>query len=168
MGKIINLRQALLNAGWSVLDSKTSPRAYADESGQRFGTVEKDGVRVSLSIGQEFVEERGAVIVYMSEDPSDAILRALIVDDDVRRQGFAKRALTTIAQLADATASTVYLEPSPIEDKPLGAAALCKLYGVFGFEFVGPNNRVMVRRPNEESQCNPHADTMCHIGDKDE
>ncbi len=149
MRKVTNLRQALLSAGWTVLDSRTSPRAYADASGQRFGTVEKDGVRISLSIGQELGEERGGVIVYMSDEPSDAILRALIVDGDVRRQGFAKRALTTLAQLADATATTVFLEPAPIEDKPLGVTELASLYGAFGFEFAGPTNRVMVRRPVE-------------------
>ena len=142
-----SLRQAMLSAGWIAVDSKTNPRAYADTSGKRFGTLEKEGVRIALSIGEELVSERGAAMVYMTDDPSDAILQALIVDFEVRGKGLAKRALNEIALHANATGTTIYLEPVPIEDKPVDTNALKKLYSKFAFSSKNPGDAVMVRRP---------------------
>lgn len=143
-----NLRKALIEAGWQPIDTRSNPRAYADVLGKRFGTVERNGVRVALSIGEELVDERGDVIVYMTDEPSDAILRALIVDGDARGQGLASQALKDIIDLADASGTTICLEPVPIEDKPIDFASLVSLYSKFGFHFAESSRRVMVRRPH--------------------
>lgn len=143
-----NLRKALIEAGWQALDTRSNPRAYTDAAGKRFGTLERNGVRVALSIGEELVDERGDVMVYLTEEPSDAILRVLIVDAASRRQGLASQALRDISHLADASGTTLCLEPSPIEDKPLDATSLASLYSKFGFEFIGTSRRVMARRPH--------------------
>lgn len=141
------LRQALLLSGWQALDSRTHPRVYADTFGTRFGTLEKDCCRIALSLGQELTEERGDAIVYMSDEPRDVILRALITDPDCRGQGLAIKALKEIEHLADATASTIYLEPQPIDDKPVAIPILVALYARFGFVFTSAANRVMARPP---------------------
>ncbi len=143
-----NLRKALIEAGWQAIDTRSSPRAYADASGKRFGTIERNGVRVALSIGEELVDERGDVMVYMTDEPSDAILRALIVDEEARGQGLASQALKEITDLADVSGTTIRLEPAPIEDKPLDVMSLVSLYSKFEFEFAGSSRHVMVRRPH--------------------
>lgn len=143
-----NLRKALIETGWQVIDTRSNPRVYADAAGKRFGTLERNGVRVALSIGEELVDERGDVMVYMTDEPSDAILRALIVDAASRGQGLASQALKDIIRLADASGTTLCLEPSPIEDKPLDTTSLVNLYSKFEFVFIGTSRRVMVRRPH--------------------
>ena len=54
--------------GWQDNDSRTSQRGYADEAGKRFGTFERNGVRVALLIGEELADERGDVMVYMTDE----------------------------------------------------------------------------------------------------
>jgi hypothetical protein len=142
-----NVYRALIAAGWTALDSRTDPRAYADASGRRFGTVEKDGVRLSLSIDEMLAEHRGQVIVYSSCDTYDVIVRAVIVDKHMRRSGRAGRAFSELVQLADLAVATVYLEPVPIADKNLPTTILIQFYQRFGFQFASDSSRIMVRVP---------------------
>ena len=143
----LNLRQALLAAGWTVNDARTSSRAYVDSVGRRFGSLEKNGVRVALSISHELVDERGDVMVYESDDPCDAILRALMVDPELRRMGAARNTMAELANLCDLNSITVYLEPVPLELGQIEANHLAAFYAEFGFAFTGPWRRVMVRKP---------------------
>lgn len=142
----MNLREALLVNGWEALDTRTHPRVYADTSGVRYGTLEKGGVRVSLSVGFELMDEGREPIVYLSDDSSSVILRALIVDEAHRRKGLAKSTLTELCHLADNTGSVIYLEPVPIEDKPMTCEDLSNLYSRYGFELETGSRSVMVRR----------------------
>ena len=147
-----NLRKSLIEAGWQAIDTRNSPRAYTDASGKRFGTVERNGVRVALSIGEKLLDERGDVMVYMTDEPVDAILRALIVDEDARGQGLASKALKDIILLADVIGTTLFLEPAPIEDKPMDVTSLVNMYSRFEFEFAGSSRRVMVRRHHRKEK----------------
>jgi hypothetical protein len=142
-----NVYRALIAAGWTALDSRTDPRAYADASGKRFGTVEKDGVRLSLSIDELLAEHRGEVIVYSSCDTYDVILRAIIVDEPLRGSGRAGRAFAELVRMADLAVATVYLEPVPIADKIVPKNILSRFYQRFGFQFISDSNRVMIRVP---------------------
>ena len=145
-----NLRQAMIEAGWAVIDTRTSPLAYADASGKRFGTLQKNGVRVALSIGEELIDDRGTVMAYMTGESSDVILRALIADPVARGKGLAASVLAEIATLADQTSSTIYLEPVPIDDRAAPVAVLAKMYGRVDFQATHPGSAVMVRRPGEQ------------------
>jgi hypothetical protein len=144
------LYKCLLAQGWSAVDPRTNPRAYADSSGKRFGTLERGGVRLAISTGQELIEERGTVIVYMTDEQTDVILRALIVDSPLRKRGLAGHTLKEVAALSDSLQATIYLEPVPIEDKPLDEAKLGALYTKHGFEFVSAKRQVMVRRAKKD------------------
>lgn len=142
----MNLREALLQNGWKALDTRTHPRVYADTSGVRYGTLEKAGVRVSLSVGFELLDEGREPIVYLSDDSSSVIVRALIVDEADRRKGVAKTTLAELCQLADKTGSVMYLEPVPIDDKPMLSEDLSRLYARYGFILDAGSRSVMVRR----------------------
>lgn len=142
----MNLRQAHISSGWVALDTRTSPRAYRDCSGKRFGTLEKGGVRLALSIGSELGEERGSVMLYDSGEPTDVILQAIVVDTDSRNKGAARATLSELVALAESTHSTLYVEPTPIEDKPVPVDGLRRLYGEFGFSQHAGCQVVMSRR----------------------
>ncbi|EKD97762.1 MAG: hypothetical protein ACD_23C00750G0003 [uncultured bacterium] len=142
----MNLREALIQSGWKALDSRTHPRAYVDAAGTRYGTLEKAEVRVVLSIGFELTEEHGEPIVYLSDDNTSVIVRALIVDECHRQQGLAKATLQELCRWADETGTSMYLEAVPIEDKPVLSEDLSRLYSAYGFEYDVGNRMVMVRR----------------------
>ena len=142
-----NVYRALINAGWTALDTRSDPRAYADAAGRRFGALEKDGVRLSLSIDEMLADERGDVMVYSTHDSFDVIVRALIVDPDLRRTGRAGRAMGEVVRLAESANVTVYLEPALIAEKGMPLTELTRFYRRFGFEFTTGRQRVMVRVP---------------------
>jgi GNAT superfamily N-acetyltransferase len=141
------IRQALLNRGWTALDARTHPRSYVDAAGKRFGTLEKGGVRIALSLGHSLVEERGGVMVYQADNTTEAILQALIVDPEVRGKGLAKLVLKELTDCADATGTELYLEPVALDSGPLDTAALKRLYARFQFETPSLSSRIMVRSP---------------------
>lgn len=143
----VTLRQVMLSRGWLALDSRTHPRAYVNHSGSRFGTLEKDGVRIALSLGQSLGTERGVSVVYMTEELSDVIVRALLVDPDHRGQGKATCAMTELTKLADSIGTMLYLEPCPIDNEPMDAESLSIFYAHFGFERPVICSNVMVRKP---------------------
>lgn len=141
-----NLWKAIFESGWTALDARTHPRAYVDTGGKRYGTLEKDGVRIALSLNQCLCVERGVAMVYQSDqDQQEAILQALIVDADYRRRGRAREALEQVAQLADSCMTDIYLEPCPIEDKPVTREGLVALYRDYGFNDIQGKNVAMVR-----------------------
>lgn len=146
-----NLRQALIAEDWSAIDTRTSLLAYADTSGKRFGTLQKNDVRIALSIGEMLMDDRGTVMAYMTEESSDVILRALIVDPAARGKGLASGVLAEIARLADQTNSTIYVEPAPIGDRSVKADVLAKMYGQVNFQATRQGGAVMVRRPGAQS-----------------
>lgn len=139
------LRLALIDHGWTALDSRTDPNAYQDQGGTRYGTLVKNGVRLALSSGQLLGEERGEAIVYSADDHTDVILQALIVPSQSRRNGLANSALREITHLADKTGTSIHLEVAPIEDKSVAADVLQGLYLKHGFAMLKGAKRVMVR-----------------------
>jgi hypothetical protein len=144
--KIQNLHQAMLGAGWLPLDVKSHPRVYVDTSGKRYGTLEKAGVRIALSLNLCLGMERGTVMVYQSDqDQPEAILQALIVESDRRRQGHAKNSLAELTRLADSCLTHLYLEPCPLEDKPVSREGLESLYRRYGFHDISGKGIAMVR-----------------------
>ncbi len=143
-----NLCRLLIKSGWTALDARTDARAYADSAGRRYGTLERGGVRLAVTIDEMLaVDQRGDVIIYASHDSGDVILRALIVDPEMRRKGLARKAMDDVVLLATKAKSTVYIEPAPIDDKPVKKADLVKFYAGFGFAFAGARERVMVLAP---------------------
>jgi GNAT superfamily N-acetyltransferase len=151
VSKTTNLYQALLKGGWTALDCRTHPRAYADCAGHRFGTLERNGVRVGLTVDQILVDHRGSVIVYENTGSNDVILRALIVDPEHRRKGRASQTMEDVVRWANRAKATVYLEPAPIEDRAVQKSDLATFYERFGFEFSSQRNLVMVRQPQPRS-----------------
>lgn len=147
--KTQNLHQAMLGAGWLSLDAKSHPRVYVDTAGKRFGTLEKAGVRIALSLNHCLGMERGSVMVYQSDqDQTEAILQALIVESDQRRQGHAKKTLAELTRLADSCMTHLYLEPCPLEDKPVTREGLESLYRQYGFHDISGKGIAMVRPPH--------------------
>lgn len=141
-----NLYWKLVEGGWTALDARTHPRAYMDSGGKRYGTLEKAGVRIALSLNQCLVLERGDVFVYQSDqDIQEAILQALIVAPESRQKGKATAALQELGVFADACQTTIYLEPAPIEDKPMLQSQLANFYRRHGFSQTDGQCRVMVR-----------------------
>lgn len=158
--KYKNLHQAMLSNGWVSLDARTHPRAYTDTGGQRYGTLEKDGVCIALSLDQCLAAERGCVMVYHSDqDQREAILQALIVDPGQRRTGKAEAALCEVTAHADACHTTLYLEPTPIADKPVPSQVLAKLYRRHGFVESAGQHLVMVRLPTKYQPTKPKEGT---------
>jgi GNAT superfamily N-acetyltransferase len=142
---LMNLREALILNGWSALDTRTHPRAYIDTAGVHHGTLEKGGVRLSLAVGFEMNDERGEPIIYLSDDSSSVIVRALMVDEADRRQGFAHSVLAELCRLADEVGCEMFLEPAPIQDKPMLREDLASFYAKYGFSFVTGSQAVMLR-----------------------
>lgn len=148
-----NLRQAMLDSGWLALDARTHPRAYVDAGGQRYGTLEKGGVRIALSLNRCLDIEHGSAIVYQSDQThQEAILQALIVDLEHRGCGKATAALQDLVALADICQTTLYLEPVPIDDKPAPIESLAALYRRHGFSELHGHNSVMVRHCSQPTQ----------------
>ncbi len=142
-----NLYQAMVELGWMPLDARTHPRAYVDAGGSRYGTLEKDGVRMALSLNRCLAEERGAVMVFQSDhEQPEAVLMALVVDREFRQKGRATAALRELVAQADASQTTLYLEPVPIDDKAVAVEALCGFYRRNGFTFSTKQCCVMVRQ----------------------
>jgi GNAT superfamily N-acetyltransferase len=142
----MNIREAMLNAGWGALDSKTSPLAYRDSSGKAFGTIYKAGVILSLSLGVELIEDRSGVMIFYSDDKT-SILNAIIVDAEFRRKGLAQSAIAQLTYLADATRTKLFLEPVPIQDKCFAREPLIEFYSKFNFAFHNKDHLVMSRDP---------------------
>lgn len=134
------MREALLAAGWQA-HPHGHPSRYATQGGSSYLTWEKDGVRFATSRGLLYIE-RGAVMVDEGE-PTDVIIQALLVDPERRRQGKASETLLMLAELARKTGINLYIQPAPLEDKPLVADQLAKLYQRFGFKPIDEKPRAL-------------------------
>lgn len=147
-----NLYQAMVEVGWVPMDARTHPRAYVDAGGTRYGTLEKDGVRMALSLNRCLAEERGAVMVFQSDhEQPEAVLMALVVDRKFRQAGRASAALRDLIAQADGSQTTLYLEPVPIDDKAVAVEALVGLYRRYGFTFSTKQCCVMVRQSSMQT-----------------
>ena len=142
--------QSMPDAGFTRIKSGAE-RQYKDEGGQGYPTFERDGVRVALSSGRTLGVERGAVIVYDSTDPADVIIQAVVVDKGDRQQGKAKGVMQDLVRMADDLGVTMYIEPTPIADKPMSADALRQFYGRLGFK-PDASGKVMTREPGVKFQ----------------
>lgn len=147
------MREALLAAGWQA-HPHGHPRRYGSAGGSSYLTFEKDGVRFATSGGLLFVQ-RGTVMLDEGE-PTDVIIQALLVDPDRRRQGKASQTLRMLAELARKTGISLYIQPAPLEDKPMSADELCVLYQRFGFRPVDGRGRALVlRAPHHDAATRP-------------
>lgn len=135
--------EALLGSGMARLPDGHS-RNYTLADGVMLPTLERAGVRISMSSGTELYEENGRVMAGIGEQ-STWTINALLVDVGRRRQGLATKAMSEITALADLFGVTLHLEVTPIDDKPLSREQLVAFYGKFGFA----GDRVQRRAPAE-------------------
>lgn len=143
--------EALLGVGLARLPNG-HPRNYTFADGSMLPTLERDGLRVSMSSGTELYEEDGRVMAGSSGDQSCWSINALLVDPSRRRQGLATRAMREITQLADQFGITLHLEATPIDDKPLGRDELSAFYAKFGFAGGRVKTRMPGARPGDLPQ----------------
>lgn len=147
---------ALLAAGFERLPNN-HPRNYTYADGAMMPTLERSGVRISMSSSTILYEDRGRVMAGVADDGSEWTINAILVDESVRREGLATRALQEVCQLADEYGIKLYLEPAPIFDKPVGRDALRAMYAKAGF--VG-DGVLMVRAAGMQEQNAPAAQRM--------
>lgn len=140
-----NFFRALPDLGFARL-GELDERTYRDAGGSSHLTFEREGVRISLSSNSELYEDRGAVMVGEG-NPEDCVLRALIVDPELRGQGLARQAMSDLMGLADEYGKNLHLEVAPLEGSPLDCSDLADFYGRCGFKGLA---RVMVRPAGSE------------------
>jgi GNAT superfamily N-acetyltransferase len=153
--------------GYTRIDDRTSPRIYTDEGGQPYLTFEKNGVRVALSSNNILYEdERGRVNEGYGE-PNESIIRALIVDPEVRGQGRAKAVLREITDLADQSGTVLYIQPAPIAGGKMSVQQLTALYKQFGFvPAKGKSQKVLVREPKAETVTTEEREPFADISEE--
>lgn len=142
--------KALLAQGFVRLPNN-HPRNYTDAGGTMLPTLDRAGIRISMSSSTILYEDRGRVMAGMADDGSEWTINAILVDEDSRRQGLATNALQDIGQLADEYGVSLFLEPTPILDKPVDRDRLRTMYRKAGF--VG-DGKIMTRpagRGDEEA-----------------
>lgn len=141
--------EQLMAAGYERLDFQ-HPDTYATAN-TRYRTYRKDGVRIALDRQRSLGVHHSTVMIYDTHDEADLIIQALVVDPGKRRQGKATAALKELAEFADYTGTTIYLEPIPLgEGRKISFDKLTALYRRFGFVGTDTSNRVMVRAPRTE------------------
>lgn len=139
--------------GWLLHDPSDSenPRVYRDNGHTRFGTYEKNGVRIALRSGKSLRANRNQVDVYEGA-PGEVIVEAVIVDPDKRKKGLGTAAMQEIVDYADQANNRLYIEPTPLEKGGLSKAGLTSLYKKFGFVEADESGLVLVRNPNAETK----------------
>jgi hypothetical protein len=142
----------MVDLGYTRIDNPESPRIYTNVGGEKFLTFEKDGLRTAMSSNNILYEDdRGRVQVGYGE-PTESIVRALIVEPGARRQGKAKAALQEIVDLADRSGTTLYMEPAALETGAMSTKELVDFYKQFGFTQAKLNSdKILVRPPSEEA-----------------
>ncbi len=142
-----SLFEILPTMGWRRLE-RSDPRMLTDGSGNKFPTLERDGVRICLSTSRSLGVYHGYVTIYDSCDPSDIVIWQLVVDKTKRRQGRARTALRDLAKVAEQLSLRIYVEPVPTDDKSVGRPALVAFYRSEGFLPTEPGvDKVLVRQP---------------------
>lgn len=142
--------QGVEAANWQRLNQDDS-RVYVNSEGTKLRTYEKDGVRIALRPNHSLNTERNSAIVYNDPDSGNVIIEAILVDDNVRKQGKATKTIQLLNSLADKTNSILYIEPVPLLDKAMSKNELVALYAKNGFVAQSDANKVMVRKPNQKT-----------------
>lgn len=136
--------EALLGSGMARLPDGHA-RNYTMADGTMLPTLERAGVRISMSSNTLLYEQNGRVMAGIAE-PDEWAINALQVDPALRRKGLATQAMTEITQLSDQFGITLHLEVTPIWDRPMPREQLATFYARFGFS----GGTVQKRTPSEE------------------
>lgn len=131
-----------------------NPRTYKDKGGNKYRTLEKDGVRIALQ-GQQLLFTDPA---YPNRKPQlglgnekDVAFHFIGVDPDLRKQGRARKAIQDLVEVADKNNYTLYGEPAQLEKKGMTREQLTEFYSQFGFKPMDESGRVIVREPGAEA-----------------
>jgi GNAT superfamily N-acetyltransferase len=137
--------EALEGMGFVRL-AQDDPRRYTDKGGNQYLTLQRGPVRVALSPKEAlFVSSRMAVMRAMDE--GYYTLSAILVDSQARGQGLARKAINDVIKAADQFGVGLFVEPAPLDDKPMSRDQLVKFYESLGFESApDADNKVMMRK----------------------
>lgn len=139
----------LAEKGYDVLGFD-NPRTYTNKGGNKYRTLEKNGVRIALE-GQQilFTDPK-----YPNRQPqlgmgneNDVVFHFLGVDPELRKQGKAKEALQDLIDVADKNNYTLYGEPAQLEKDGMSVEQLNNLYANYGFKLEDDTGKVIVREP---------------------
>jgi GNAT superfamily N-acetyltransferase/Ca2+-binding EF-hand superfamily protein len=140
----------MANKGYQ-LHSFENPRTYENKGGQKYRTLEKDGVRIALEPKQVLFTDPKKP----NQQPqlgigneNDVAFHFIGVDPELRNQGKARAALQDLVDTADKNNYTLYGEPAQLEKEGMTVAQLTSLYADYGFETTDKTGKVIVREPS--------------------
>jgi len=144
----------MADKGYKVL-SFDNPRTYQTKNGNKYRTIEKDGVRLALNPGEIIFADPN----YPNRSPSlgygesnEITWHFIGVDKDKRKQGKATQAIQDLIDVADKNNYTLYGEPAELEKGGMTAEQLSNFYSRFGFQPSEVSKKVIIREPNQASK----------------
>ena len=143
----------MADKGYKIL-SFDNPRAYADKGGNKFRTMEKDGVRLAIDHRKVLFKQQGKEsgrVQYGYGKEKDITFEHLIVDPSKRKQGLAKQAIQDLIDVADKNGYTLYLEPAQLEKQGMTKEQLSALYSKYGFVATNESGTPMEREPGAKA-----------------
>lgn len=137
----MTITKSLCSAGW-IRNSHSSERGLTF-GGTRYGTLEKNHVRLAFSVGRCLQSHRGDVWLYES-DEKDVVLVAIVCDEEFRKRGFASNAMLGVVSAADACSVNIFVEPVSFGSYRIAGEILGMWYEQYGFVW-SPCRRFMSR-----------------------
>ena len=139
----------MANKGYQ-LHSFDNPRTYENKGGQKYRTLEKDGVRIALEPKQVLFTDPKKPYQQPQlgiGNENDVAFHFLGVDPELRREGRASEALDDLIHVADINDYTLYGEPAQLEKESINKQQLLDLYRKYGFNPTDESGKVIVRNP---------------------
>jgi GNAT superfamily N-acetyltransferase len=141
----------MADKGYKVL-SFDNPRTYQTKGGNKYRTIEKDGVRLALNPGEVIFADpkypnRPPMLGY--GEPNQVTWHFIGVDPKQRKQGKATQAIKDLIDVADKNNYTLYGEPAQLETSGMTAEQLSNFYSKFGFQPSEVSKKIIVREPNQ-------------------
>jgi len=132
-----------------------NPRTYQTKGGNKYRTIEKDGVRLALNPGEIIFADpkypnRSPMLGY--GESNQITWHFIGVDPKQRKQGKATQAIKDLIEVADKNNYTLYGEPAQLEKGGMTAEQLSQFYSKFGFKPSEVSNKIIVREPNQAAQ----------------
>jgi GNAT superfamily N-acetyltransferase len=143
----------MADKGYKVLGFD-NPRTYADKGGNKFRTIEKDGVRLAIDARKVLFKQKGKEygrVQYGIGKEKDVTFEHLEVDPSKRKQGLAKQAIQDLIDVADKNGYTLYLEPAQLENQGMTKEQLSALYSRYGFVATNESGTPMEREPGAKA-----------------
>lgn len=141
----------MADKGYKVL-SFDNPRTYQTKGGNKYRTIEKDGVRLALNPGEVIFADpkypnRSPMLGY--GESNQITWHFIGVDPKQRKQGKATQAIKDLVEVADKNNYTLYGEPAQLEKGGMTAEQLSNFYSKFGFQPSETSKKVIIREPNQ-------------------